>query len=357
MAIHKRGTGTIYRRGRIWWMQYYVRASLVQESTGFTEKADAENLLKQRIGEVAAGRRTGPQRATIADLCALVIEDNRLRKLRDAKHVEWRYRAHIEAALGKLPVSRFGAAQVQQYVAQRRSEGVCDATINRELAIIRRGFQLGYEADPPLVHKVPVIHRLEEGNVRQGFLEPDEYERLLEELPSRLKALFVCGYHTGARKNELRLLQRPQVDFDAGLIRLRGDQTKNKQPRVLPIYGDMRRWLERQFATAPANCPWVFHGAHGRPVDNHLYGWKEACERAGLSGLLFHDLRRSAVRNMKRAGIQDVEAMRISGHRTRAIFDRYNIVDEADLVSAGKRLEEYAQRRKQERAAPLKRVK
>src|ERR1019366_5509669 len=75
-AMRKRGNGTVYRRGRIWWIQYFVRGRIVSESSGFSDKADAENLLKQRIGEVAAGRRVGPERATIADLCALVVEDN-----------------------------------------------------------------------------------------------------------------------------------------------------------------------------------------------------------------------------------------------------------------------------------------
>jgi integrase len=144
-----------------------------------------------------------------------------------------------------------------------------------------------------------------------------------------------------------------------GIIRLEATQTKNKRPHVLPIYGDMRRWLEHQRQTAPPGSvrDGFFTACTIAPSTITSNGWTDACKRAGVPGLRFHDLRRSAVRNMKRAGIQDVEAMRISGHRTRAVFDRYNIVDEADLASAGKRLEEYTARRKRERAAKLRRVK
>jgi integrase len=146
-------------------------------------------------------------------------------------------------------------------------------------------------------------------------------KRGIEEPPASLKALSVCGYRTGTRKNELR------------------------------------RWVERQRESCPAGPVWVFSRDAPLPVGNHLNGWAEACERAGVAGLPFHDLRRSAVRTMKRAGIQDKVAMEISGHRTRSIFDRYNIVDVADLENAGKRLEEYARNRKRERAAKLRRVK
>jgi integrase len=298
-----------------------------------------------------------PGRATVADLCALVIDDYRIRELRDAKVVEWRYKARVEPVLGRLPASRFGSAQVKQYILQRQAAGASNATINRELSVVRRGFKLGYEAEPKLVHLLPVIHQLPEDNARQGFLEPDQYETLLAELPPSLKALFVCGYHVGARKNELRRIEWGWVDFSAGLIRLPGSVTKNKKPRTLPIYGDMRRWLERQRETCPEDCVWLFHGAKKHTVDEHLNGWPEACKRAGVPGLLFHDLRRSAVRNMKKAGLQDLEAMRISGHLTRNVFDRYNIIDEDDLADAGKRLEEYAAKRKLERAAKLRLVK
>ena len=160
-----------------------------------------------------------------------------------------------------------------------------------------------------------------------------------------------------ARKNELRRIRWDQVDFDAGVIRLPASQTKTKKARTVPVYGDMGRWLEHQRDQCPAGCVWVFYGSRNHPVDNHLNGWAEACQRAGGHGLLFHDLRRSAVRNMKRAGIQDKVAMEISGHRTRSVFDRYNIIDESDLRSAGERLEEYAKARKKERAAKLRRVK
>ncbi len=104
-------------------------------------------------------------------------------------------------------------------------------------------------------------------------------------------------------------------------------------------------------------CIWMFYGAGNHPVDNHLNGWTEACNSAGLTGLLFHDLRRSAARNMKRAGVQDKVAMEISGHRTRSVFDRYNIIDEADVRGAGELLEAYAKQREQERDARLRRVK
>jgi integrase len=347
----------VYLRGNIWWMKYYVRGVPVQESTGFTEKKDAENLLKQRIGEAAAGRRVGPEKTTISDLCALVVDDHRLRKLRDVRHVEWRISAHIQPLLGGVLAARFGPVQVRRYIEFRRSAGASDSTINRELSIVRRGFSLGMEQDPPVVHQQPVIRKLEEDNVRQGFLEPEQYERLLAEVPERLKAMLVCGYHTGARKNELRKITWEQVDLESGLIRLTSAQTKGKRDRLLPIYGVMARWLEHQRETCPPGSPFVFHGARMRPTDEHLDGWPEACVRAGLRGLMFHDLRRSAVRNMKRAGVQDLVAMRISGHRTRAVFDRYNIVDEMDVRGAAHELEAFSQRRKAERAAKLRQVK
>ena len=280
-----------------------------------------------------------------------------LRKLRDAKTVEWRYKANLEPALGNIQAGRLNRAQVNTYIEHRRAAGAGDATINRELSIVRRAYTLAMREDPPLVRRAPYIPKLVEHNVRQGFLEEEQYEKLLQELPMKLKALFVCGYHVGTRKGELRRTRWEQVDYQARQIRLDASQTKGGKPRTLPIYGDMERWLRIQEESCPAGCPWVFHGARNRPVGDHLEGWGEACERASLPGLLFHDLRRSAVRNRTRAGIRDKVAMQISGHRTRSMFDRYDIVDEGDISNAAEKLEKYAAERKAARAARLGRVK
>ena len=148
-----------------------------------------------------------------------------------------------------------------------------------------------------------------------------------------------------------------QVDLDAKLIRVEKRQSKGKKPRTLPIYGEMERWLRQQIDSAPEGCPWVFHNGKKRLIGKHLNGWREACEAAGMPGLLFHDLRRSAVRNMKRAGLQDKVAMEISGHKTRSVFDRYNIIDEEDIEAAGEKMQNYFAERKRQRAAKLRRVK
>jgi len=358
MARRTKGTGSIFKRGNIWWITYVRNGLPVPESSRSQDKAEADRLLKQRLGEIAIGKEVTPEKATIDDLCGLVIADYRIRKLRDLRTVEWRYRAHIKKAIGSMLASRFGTKQARDYILSRRAEGAQDATINRELAIIRRGFVLGRDEDPQLIRRVPKIPKLEEDNVRQGFLEPEQYEHLIGFLPQRLKALFVCAYHVGTRKGELRKIRIDQVDFEAGVIRVEKRQSKGKKPRTLPIYGDMERWLRERIESAPEGFPYVFHNGHGRRlVGKHLDGWEEACAAAGLPGLLFHDLRRSAVRNMKRAKVPETVAMRISGHKTRAIFDRYDIVDEGDLETAGATLTNYFSERKEKRAVKLERVR
>jgi integrase len=113
--------------------------------------------------------------------------------------------------------------------------------------------------------------------------------------------------------------------------------SKNKDGRILPLRGELLDVLERAAERRRLDCTFVFH-VNGQPIGQFRKSWKTACKSAGLSGLIPHDLRRTAVRNMVRAGIPERVAMSLSGHKTRAIFDRYNIVSESDLAEAAERL-------------------
>lgn len=145
------------------------------------------------------------------------------------------------------------------------------------------------------------------------------------------------------RTGELLAIKRSWVDLQEGLIYVNGRVTKNRDPKTAPIYGEMGPWLELLLSRGrieSPKCIWLFSRA-GKPVNSFKGDWKQACEAAGVPNLLFHDLRRTAVRNMIRAGVPEKIAMQISGHKTASMLWRYNITDARDIKDAGKRTERY----------------
>ena len=349
--------GSIYQRKKklpdgtlqtlpTWWIKYYRDGKPFRESSGSEKQADAERLLKKRAGEIATGKFLGlsPERIRMSELFHDVVEDYQAADRRTLSSLNGRLKNHISPFFGELRAAEFSTQHIKRYITARRSQEAGNATINRELAIVRRAFGLAAKCDPPKVARVPYIQMLKESNIRTGFLEYDGYVALRDELPWYLRPLFVAAYHVGGRRGELTSVQWPRVDFRAGQIRLLGTETKNEQARTLPIYGEMREWLlkakairDEKFPTSP----WVFYSDDGGRLYWFYKAWESACERAGSKGLLFHDLRRSAVRNMERAGIPRKVAMSISGHKTEAIYGRYDIVAERDFSNAAAKLEEF----------------
>jgi integrase len=187
----------------------------------------------------------------------------------------------------------------------------------------------------------PTVEMLAEAPPRQGFLEPADFERVVAHLPADLRDFARFGYSSGWRKGEVRRLTWPDVDRAAGRIVLRREHSKNGEPRLLPLLGELaalieRRWTAREHQASDgttALSPFVFHRS-GAPVGDFRKAWATACDEAGGSGTLFHDLRRSAVRNMDRAGVSQSVAMALSGHKTASVYRRYRIVAEDDIRHA-----------------------
>jgi integrase len=174
-------------------------------------------------------------------------------------------------------------------------------------------------------------------------------------------AVFRFAYITGWRiRSEVLEIKLPQVDFEAGTVRLEPGTTKNKEGRVFPFTAELREILEEQIAIVEALkekgkiCPYVFN-RNGRRIGEFKRSWKTACTAAGLPDRIPHDFRRTAVRNLVRAGVPETVAMKMTGHKTRSVFDRYNITSDADLFTAAQRLDEFAAQAKT--AKPFKVVK
>jgi integrase len=359
MSREMRGHGNVYqpsyrdRHGErkhvsTYWIVYSVNGRRITENARTDVKAVAKRLLKRRIGEAAIGRRAGPEidRATIEDLLALVEADyvaNSRRSLDRVKQAGKHLRCFFR---GESRARDLSTSQITRYKAYRLSEGAKPSTVNYELAVLRRGFGLGLEDS--CVSAIPTIRKLEVQNARQGFFEPEQYRAVVKHLPDYLQPLAATAYITGWRtQSELLTRQWRHVDLVNGWLNLEPGEGKTREARSFPFTPELRTLLETQRAKVREierrlgrMIPWVFIHNDGTPIKDFRGAWKRACKAALVPGRLVHDFRRTAVRNLESAGVSRSSAMKLTGHRTEAIYVRYAIQDEASLMEAAGKLAE-----------------
>jgi integrase len=361
MAKREKGEGSLLERAGtdILYGQYYVNGKQVRFSTGETVRARAWEVLRKHM-EAAHSRGvnlTDAKRITYRDLrAALLMTYN------EKGNKSLLTRADGEETINGLPqldefmgfpktdgpvLQRITTQLAREFVRKRQDDGAGNAVINRSLALLRRMLKIAADE-----HHVPVakINLLKEPRARQGFLEPGKFRELLRELPTHLHSLMLLLFTTGVRIGEALQIEWRQVDLDRGLILLEEGQTKNDEPRKLPLTSELRMLLRQE----PLKNGFVFTGTNLRK------SWQQACAAVGLGtltevegkpydpvykGLTIHDLRRSAVRNLTRpqrqggAGVHDHVAMKISGHKNPNVFRRYNIVSDEDVLDAIQQLE------------------
>lgn len=376
----KRETGELILRGKTWYLRYYDnRGRRRQESSGSEKRAAAEKTLRQRLKSKDDGVPVGPEvgKVRFTDAAKDLITDYQITGKRSLPVAQRRIDKHLTPYFGTLRMVAITTTEIRAFIAKRQKDtvlvrkarrwqlpngrwqhedevcrSVSNAEINRELTTLKRMFSLAMQAGK-LLHK-PHIPLLREDNTRTGFFEPDQFRSVLAHLPEEIQPIVTFAYVTGWRiASEILPLEWRHVDFRSGEVRLDAGTTKNNEGRVFVMSDDLRALLEAQQAEherlkkAGHICPFVFfrlvadeRGGEKKPrrVKAFTKAWKNACRAAGCPGRIPHDLRRTAVRNMVRVGIPERVAMKLTGHKTRSVFERYNIVSDGDLHTAASRL-------------------
>ena len=351
--------GSLYRRKRKdpetgqlletgpWWMKFYDCGHPIAQSTGKYEKREAKAVLQKAEAKVLEGQREGStvNRTRFDDLVVVLQQEYEM-KGRKTWGRRLQHITHLRKSFGGIRIKAISSEQLGNYISKRLKEGAANATINRELDCLHRMMILGSRQTPAKVGRMPHFPKLAETNVREGFFSHDEFLALRKVAPFHIKVALTIGYYSGMRLREIigeKGLRWDQVDFEERCIRLSSIQTKTKTPRVIfmaddfyNVLGKAKELRDRDFPT----CPFVCH-INGKSFGQLRHGWNVACKRIGLEGKTFHDLRRTGVRNLVRAGVSETVAMKISGHKTRSVFDRYNVTNEADLKKAADQLNQY----------------
>lgn len=304
--------------------------------------AEAEARAKELLSRSA--RRVITSDPRLEDLLQLVVDDYEANKRPARDHLKSRT-SHLLTFFGNPKASSLHTGHIRAYQAHRQHEGAKPATINVELAVLRRGYSLARQ-DGSFQDAPPVFPRLAEKNARKGFFERAEMERLCAFLPEHLHNLARVAYLTGWRKNELLTREWRHVDFAAGWFRLDPNETKNAEGRNFPLIDDLREVLKEQRVFVDALqtkygrvIPWLFPNLKGDPITHIWFEWDRARKAAGMPQRIFHDFRRTAVRNLERAGVPRSAAMAMVGHKTQAMYARYAIADEGLLTDAGHKLD------------------
>ncbi len=347
-----RGVGRVFKRKMrnangetvedpIWWIAYYHRGKEYRESSSFTSEEKARRKLKKRLQDIG-NRRFVPNEDRVSfDNIVVDLENeyrvNGRRSLSTAKnHIR-----HLKGYFGMDRAVDIIPDRVMAYQLHRQDERASKATTNREIACLGRMLSLAVELKK--ISFKPKFKMLDGEKIRQGFLEHGDFLTLLNNLPDYLKPTVEFLYYSGWRKGAAGNLEWKDIDMEGKMARLRIENSKNKEPWVVPLAGRLWDIVQGRHQDRRLDCPYVFH-RDGKRIGDFKKAWKTACKKSGLTETLVHDLRRCTARNLSRANVPEVLAMKITGHKTNSMYRRYRIVDEDELREAQERLQAHLEK-------------
>ena len=361
----ERGQGSIGKvvGSRYFYIWYYDNAGRQhRESTKSTLRSVAQEMLNERLAAMGRGEKSPTEIKSIRyeDMRHILIEHYREKKigtLVEEKQDDGTVKVYPHKRNLKVLDEFFAGMRLDQmdtdvfraFRKKRSGKGIDDSTINRNLSILRRMMNLTIR-EKKLQFAKPYFPMVsEEGKVRKGFVTPEQFGKLMSKLPNHLKPYALFLYEDVGRTTAAKDTRWPWVDLREGIVEIPKEITKTGEGQTLPLSDELIKMLKTQFRQDDAP---VFD------TTNFRKHFQRACVAAGLGkitkmvsakgnkwdkyeGVTPHDFRRSGIRNLVRAGVDEKVAMTISGHKTRAVFDRYNITSTDDVKDAIKTVTRY----------------
>lgn len=362
-----RGDGKVFLRGGVWWATYVVRGRRIRKSTeiegnrrGMGRRQANDWLTKQTAAAKRRPTTPNDDKVTVGELVEQLFKQYDIDGRKTKADDERRWKLHLAPFFAKSKALEVTRPTIKQYIGERKRERDWhgnfpkNATLNRELSILREAFNLAVEDER--VSYMPSFKKLlldESGNVRRGFLKDHQYEALAREAAEIglwMRAILEIYYTYGWRRSEpLEDMRVRLLDFEHRTISI--DHSKNGEARTVKM-------TQKVFELLKACCErkgendFVFTRENNKPVRDFRKAWKKVTDAAGVPGLLIHDLRRTGARNMRRAGVDRDVIMKIGGWKTDSVFRRYNIVDERDLLEAASALDRRGEKTQKSHNSP-----
>jgi integrase len=370
--ISSRGNGRVFQpkythNGRrvvskLWWLDYSLDGRRHRESAETDDRSVALERLRQKLSGAHNGEEWSETSATFDDLEKRIIE-NYTKKNRNLRVLKVCRLPPLRRHLGNMQARDIDEARINRYASERKNEKkmiggklkirskncVSGPTVNRELTTLRRMLNLAYEAR--MIKRVPVFEMFGESPARKGFVDKHHVEKMQQYCPTEtyenlLDIMFITGWRASS---ELMTRKWDDVDFAGGELRLWvGEGKDRKVGRVFKLLPSLREAFERQRnyvrkieLRERKVIPWVFVKPNGDHLRAPRNGLASIFAKAGLPGLLPHDFRRSAVRNLNKARVDRHTAKALVGHKTDSMYARYSIVDEEMMDTAAAQLETF----------------
>jgi len=256
----------------------------------------------------------------------------------------------FNAEFGNIVVSQLKPVDLENYQAKNKAAGYADAYIDQQISVAKTMVNKAFDNDLISGDTLRVFKKVKKllkrnGNARKVVIAPDKFEEVLKKAPQHTRAILATAFYTGMRRGEILNLTWDKVDLKNRVIRLESTDTKDREPRRVPICNALYAILNA--------IPRAIHDSHvflyrGKPIRDLRAAMRRALKdtgmqygRASKDGLVFHDLRHTFNTNMRKAGVPESVIMEITGHSTREMFLRYDTVDETDTRNAVDQFEGY----------------